>query len=135
MGLLPPRLEWEVNPSHTAGCAYLLVRRIWVLGVRSTQSQPRPAVAGLMEKPPHSSQRNGANSSCGGSIGTSVELLHGPCILGQFGSGQCHNRRDGSGSAPHALSTVPTLLLRSLWHSIASPTHSGGSKHRGRCTI
>ena len=137
-GLLPPRLEWEVNPPRTTGRAYLLGGRIRVLGMRSTQSHPRlipAAVARLMETAPHSGQRNGASGSRGGCVGTSVELYHSPCSLGQYGSGQCHNRRGGSGSASDAPVTVPTLLLCSLRHSIASPTHSGGSKHCGRCTI
>ena len=138
VGVLPPRLEWEVNAPHTTGCAHFLVRRIWVLGLRSSQSHPRlvpAAVARHLETAPHSSQINGASSSGGGSMGISVELFHSPRIVGQYGSGQCYNHGAGPGSAPHAPSTVPTLLLCSLWHSIASPTHSRGSEYRGRCTI
>ena len=84
VGVLPPKLEWEVNPPHTAGCAYFLVRRIQVLGVRSSQSHPRlvlAAVVGHLETAPHSSQRNGANSSHGGSMGTNLELFHSPRIF------------------------------------------------------
>ena len=132
MGMLPPR---EVNAPHTAGCAHSVVRRIWVLGLQSSQSHTRlvpAAVAGHLEPALHSSQRNGDNSSRGGSMGTRVELFHSPRILGQYGSGQCHNRGAGLGSAPHVPSTVPTLLQCSL--SIASSTHSRCSEYCGRCT-
>ena len=131
-------MEWEVNAPHIAGCTHFLVRRIWVLGLRSSQSHPRlvpTAVARHLETAPHSSQRNGASSSRGGSMGTRLELFHSPRILGQYGSGQCYNRGAGPGSAPHAPSTVPTLLLCSLWHSSAIPTYSRGSEYHGRCTI
>ena len=136
VGVPPPRLEWDVNPPHTTGCAYFLVRRIRVLGVWSSQSHLRlvpAAVAGHLETAPLSSQRNVANNSRGGSMGTIMELFHGPRILRQYGSGQCHIRRTGPGYAHHA-SMVPTLLLCPLRHSTASPTHSGGSQYRGRCT-
>ena len=90
VGLLPPRLEWEVNPPRTAGHAYLLGGRIRVLGMRSTQSHPRlvpAAVARLMETAPHSGQRNGASGSRGGCVGTfqNQNLCLGRCVQLRWG--------------------------------------------------
>ena len=138
VGLLPPRLEWEVNPSHAAGSPYFLVGCIGVLGLRSTQSHLKmvsAAVARLLDAAPHSGQRNGANSNRSGSMGSGVECIHSPGILRQYGSCWCHNCGAGPRSTPHAPATMPTLLLCTLRHSIASSAHSRGSKHCSRCTI
>ena len=98
-----------------------------VLGMWSIQSPPKlvPAtVAGPLEAAPHSSQRDGPNSNCGGSMEPGVELFHSPCLLRQHGCCRGSIRRAGSGSSPHA--TMPTLLLCTLQHSIASSAHTGG---------
>ena len=100
-----------------------------VLGMWSIQSPPKlvPAtVAGPLEAAPHSSQRDGPNSNCGGSMGPGVEFFHSPCLLRQHGCCWGSIRGAVSGSSPHAPATMPTLLLCTLQHSIASSAHTGG---------
>ena len=114
--ILPPQQAahsfWS-DASGTWGCGALALVQGPVARVVATDS--------------HCGQGDGPSSPGCGSLGTRLEVIHGPGIFRQHGSSLCSLIGLGTRPSPHASVTVLALLHSTLPDSHPSSAHS-------RCT-